>query len=217
MVPLSRLKRKRRSGGDLMQDLSHDTVVQAHIQRQQNDAQNTVVSPDDATVSIRAATPGDKEGLRRMFSRLSSKTIYRRFHLPYLNVPERTLALMSDGDHHDKEILLAVVGEEVVGHAMYVLSDNERDAEVAFVVEDRWQSKGVGKLLLARIAGRARSRGVEYFTGDVLGENGRVLGLLNAVFGEVRYVIGDSLYHFRAPLRTLRPATDLAPALRGAA
>jgi GNAT superfamily N-acetyltransferase len=147
-----------------------------------------------------------------MFSRLSSKSIYRRFHLPYRRVPEQMLNLMLDVDHY-KESLLAVAEEEIVGHAMYVKLANSGDAEVAFVVEDEWQSKGVGKLLLSEIAEKARRRDIETFTGQVLGENRRVLGLLNAVFVEVEYVISHSLYHFRVPLRTLkqtgRPVRDL--------
>ena len=184
-----------------MQDL-------VYRQRQQNDSQDTVISPGDLRVSIQAATLGDKERLRRMFSRLSSETIYRRFYLPYSQVPERTLALMLDVDHHGKEAFLAVVGEEVVGHAMCVWLDDEHAAEVAFIVEDGWQSKGLGKLLLSRIAEKARVRGIEHFTGGVLGENRRVLCLLNAVFAEVRYVMRDGLYQFRVPLWTLKPTTD---------
>jgi GNAT superfamily N-acetyltransferase len=191
-----------------MQDLVHRQI-------QQNYSRDTVISPGDPEVSVRAATPGDEERLRGMFSRLSLETIYRRFHLPYPRVPERTLALMLDVDHQDKESFLAIVGgEEVVGHAMYVRSDNARVAEVAFVIEDRWQSKGVGRLLLSQIAEGARIRGVEYFIGEVLGENRRVLGLLNAVFSEVRYVMRDGLYHFRVPLQTLKPAVDSARILR---
>jgi GNAT superfamily N-acetyltransferase len=88
---------------------------------------------------------------------------------------------------------------------------------VAFVVEDEWQSKGVGKLLLSEIAEKARRRDIETFTGQVLGENRRVLGLLNAVFVEVEYVISHSLYHFRVPLRTLKQTGRLVRDLRRAA
>jgi len=195
-----------------MQNAVYQRAGHTHSQKLQIDAQGEVVGRDVRAVSIRVATPDDKENLRRMFSRLSSKSIYRRFHLPYRRVPEQMLNLMLDVDHH-KESLLAVAEEEIVGHAMYVKLANSGDAEVAFVVEDEWQSKGVGKLLLSEIAEKARRRDIETFTGQVLGENRRVLGLLNAVFVEVEYVISHSLYHFRVPLRTLkqtgRPVRDL--------
>jgi GNAT superfamily N-acetyltransferase len=195
-----------------MQNPVYQRAGHTHSQKPQIDAQGEVVGRDVRAVSIRVATPDDEENLCRMFSRLFSKSIYRRFHLPYRRVPEQMLNLMLDVDHH-KESLLAVADEEIVGHAMYVKLANSGDAEVAFVVEDEWQSKGVGKLLLSEIAEKARRRDIETFTGQVLGENRRVLGLLNAVFVEVEYVISHSLYHFRVPLRTLkqtgRPVRDL--------
>jgi|SRR5215203_2105948 len=76
--------------------------------------------PRSATgVSIRVATPLDSEKVRTMFSRTSSETIYRRFHLPYPEVPEWMIALMLGADHH-KEALVAVAEEKMVGHAMCV-------------------------------------------------------------------------------------------------
>ncbi|MDQ3926210.1 MAG: GNAT family N-acetyltransferase, partial [Actinomycetota bacterium] len=128
------------------------------------------------------------------------------------------LDLMLDVDHYDKESLFAVAeNEEIVGHAMYAKLADSGDAEVAFVIEDEWQSKGVGKVLLAEIAEKARLRGVETFSGQVLGENRRVLGLLDAVFDEVEYVMRDSLYHFRVPLRALKPTARPVRLLRRAA
>jgi GNAT superfamily N-acetyltransferase len=192
-----------------MQDL-------VYRQRPQKDSRDTVIWPADSGVSIQTSTLMDRERLREMFSRLSSETIYRRFHLPYSQVPERILALMLNVDHHDSEAFVAVVGEEVVGHAMYVRLDNERCAEVAFVVEDGWQSRGIGKLLLSQIAEKARAKGVEYFTGGVLEGNQRVLDLLDVVFADVRYVMSAGLYQFRVPLRTLKPTTEPVRMLRRA-
>jgi GNAT superfamily N-acetyltransferase len=207
-IEVKKTKKRKESA---MQNPGYQRAGHTPSQRPQVDTK--VVGRDVRAVSIRVATPDDEENLCRMFTRLSSKSIYRRFHLPYRRVPEQMLNLMLDVDHHHKESLLAVAEEEIVGHAMYVKLADSGDAEVAFVVEDEWQSKGLGKLLLSEIAEKARRRDVEAFTGQMLGENRRVLGLLNAVFAEVEYVISDGLYHFRVPLRTLkltgRPARDL--------
>jgi len=170
----------------------------------------------DGQVSIRVATPRDRERLRGMFSRTSSETIYRRFHMPYPNVPGWMLALMLDADHHDKEALVAVAEGEIVGHAMCVRLGDGSEAEVAIIVEDRWQSKGVGKLLLSELAERARLRGIEFFTGEVLGQNRRMLGLVDAVFTDSQHEITYGAFRFRAPLRTLKP-TDHIRTLRRAA
>ncbi len=169
----------------------------------------------DTQVSIRVATPWDGERLRRMFSRVSSETIYRRFHIPYPDVPERTLAVMLDVEHHDKEFLVAVAEEEIVGHAMYVRLGGGSEAEIAIIVEDGWQSKGVGKLLLSELAKRARFRGIEIFTGEVLEQNRRMLGLA-AMFAGTGYSIQDGLCHVCMPLRTFESTEYAARTLRRA-
>jgi GNAT superfamily N-acetyltransferase len=135
-----------------------------------------------------------------MFSRTSSETIYRRFHLPYPEVPEWMLALMLGANHH-KEALVAVTEEKVVGHAMYVRLGDGTEAEIAIIVEDGWQSKGVGNSLLSELARRARLRGVETFTAEVLATNRPMLGLA-AMFAGTEYATADGVCHVRMPLQT---------------
>lgn len=167
-------------------------------------------------VCVRTVSSGDGEALRGLSSRLSKKTIYLRFHMPYPRVPEWAIASFMRLDHHAQS-LVATVGDDIVGHAMYVRSDGGREAEFALIVEDRLQSQGVGKLLLSKLAERALCRGVEIFTGEVLGENRRVLGLLDAVFAEVNYLMKDGVYHVRIPLRGLEPATNYLLRVKSAA
>jgi GNAT superfamily N-acetyltransferase len=158
------------------------------------------MNPVPSLVSVRPVSSEDREALGRMLSRLSARTIYERFHAPYPSVPAWALAGMVEADHDDKEALVAVVGAEIVGHAMYVrLGSGE--AELAVVVEDGWRSRGIGRLLLSELALRARSRGIDLFTGPVLGENRRALGALAAVFPGMRYGVSDGAYRVRAPLQ----------------
>ena len=202
--------RRARIGEDLMElemeGLVHEGAGQTHGEGPRIGTQ----------VSIQVATPRDGESLRRMFSRVSSETIYRRFLIPYPEVPERTIALVLDVDHNDKEFLVAIAEEEIIGHAMYARFGDGTEAEMAIIVEDGWQSKGVGKLLLSELAQRARLRGIELFTGEVLGTNRRMLGLA-AMFAGTVYTMEDGLCHVRMPLRPLEPAAYAARTLRRAA
>jgi hypothetical protein len=99
------------------------------------------MNPVPSPVSVRPVSSEDREALGRMLSRLSARTIYERFHAPYPSVPAWALAGMVEADHDDKVALVAVVGAEILGHAMYVrLGSGE--AELAVVVEDGWRSRG---------------------------------------------------------------------------
>jgi GNAT superfamily N-acetyltransferase len=161
-------------------------------------------------VAVRAVAPGDEDRLRRMFSRLSGRSIYQRFHAPYPSVPEWAVALFTEVDGHRRRSLVAVAGDEIVGHALYVRSDYGHDAEMAVLVEDGWQSNGVGRLLVSELARSAASRDVEIFTGEALGENQRALGLVTSVFAGTRYTLRGGAYHVRMPLRAPGPAANPA-------
>ena len=182
-----------------MQEMVHP-AGQEHGRRLEVGAREPASSRHGGAVRIRAVSSEDEEGLRRMFSRLSKKTIYERFHMPYPRVPGWALASFTRADEQAAS-LVAAVGDEIEGHPICLRADSGREAEFALVVEDRWQSQGLGKLLLSELAKRARHRGVKTFTGEVLGENRRVLGLLNAVFVEVDYLMKEGVYHVRVPLR----------------
>ena len=81
---------------------------QTHPLRPQTSGQYTSKWRDARAVSVRAATPHDKEKLRQRLSRLPPQTIHWRFHHAYPRVPEQLLDLMLDVDHYDKESLLAL-------------------------------------------------------------------------------------------------------------
>ncbi len=159
-------------------------------------------------VSVRPVLPGDEDLLRRMFSRLSGRSIYQRFHIPYPRVPGWAIALFTDVDGYQGESLVSVADDEIVGHALYVRSDYRHDAEMAVLVEDGWQSKGVGRLLVSMPG---------FFTREVLGENQRALVLVASVFAGTRYTVRGGVYNIRMPLRSPGPAANPASATRRAA
>ena len=169
-----------------------------------------IASSDDPEVRIRPVSSGVEEGLREMLSRLSRETIHKRFHLPMPHVPEWMLAYLTDVDHYDKEAVVAQVGDEIVGHAMYARQE-AREAEMAIVVEDRWQSRGIGRLLLSRLAEEAGRRRIESFTGTVLGENRDALRFFSSVLSKTKYEIKNGVYHLHLPLSGLDPTCGIGP------
>ncbi|MGH3086946.1 MAG: GNAT family N-acetyltransferase [Rubrobacteraceae bacterium] len=168
----------------------------------------TIRPKNDGALNIRRPSANDREKLRDMFDRLSEKSIHHRFHMPYPSVPEWMAVHLSKANRPGEGSLVAVAEGEIIAHAMYVV-ESLGEAEMAVMVEDRWQSRGVGKLLLFHLALEAKRRGVETFTAVVLGENRRMLGLLDTVFANVEYVAGGGAYKVRVPLSALKPVSKL--------
>jgi GNAT superfamily N-acetyltransferase len=139
-------------------------------------------------VEIRPIDPDDKDALARGFDRLSERSRYRRFLSPRGPLSDAELRYLTEVDHHDHEALVAVEPEtgEGVGVARFVRSpEDPKLAELAVAVADDWQGHGVGSLLAAELAKRARDEGITCFTALALAENDAILGLLQDL-GEVR-------------------------------
>ena len=174
----------------------------------ENGLPEVVALRDGYIVGIRAVSLGDGKLLRRMFSRLSRESIYWRFHMPYPSVPEWAVALFTSVDEAQGKYLVAVAGNEIVGYAMYARSEDGRSADIGILVEDEWQRRGIGKLLLSRLAAAARRRRIEAFTGVVLGENRPMMRLLAAVFTGIRSTLRGGQYEIYAPLSGFDTAQD---------
>ncbi len=83
-------------------------------------------------------------------------------------------------DHRDHEAFVAFdrVSGEGVGVARFVRLDDPEAAEVAVAVADDWQGRGVGTVLLSRLADRARALGVRRFRASLMADNRRMRELL---------------------------------------
>jgi RimJ/RimL family protein N-acetyltransferase len=138
-----------------------------------------VVIDDGLELLLRPLQPDDKRRIAQAFERLSPETRYRRFFAPLPRLNEQDLRYLTEVDHHDHEALAAVNPENgaIVGVARYVRSDDPTEAEVAVVVGDPWQGRGVATALLQRLVARAREEGIDHFVALVMSDNTEALEL----------------------------------------
>ena len=135
----------------------------------------------NADITIRPIAPGDAGRLRRFHGRLSSETVYLRFFSPHPQLSSREVDYFTHVDHQVREAVVASAGNEVVGVARFDCLPGTSDAEIAVVVEDAWQGRGVGSALLRRLTELATGVGVRRFVAEILAGNHRMLRLVNKV------------------------------------
>lgn len=165
-----------------------------------------VVLPDGAAVLIRAVQPDDAAGLERLFYRLSPESILNYFFVPLPQQPQWAARLgeVARADGVDHGALVALVEEEIVGVARYDRETASEQAEVALLIEDGWQQRGLGKRLVVRLVKEARCQGVKTFLANILGENRRALRLAGALFSTVEQQWDGPECLIRAPATALR-------------
>jgi acyl-CoA synthetase (NDP forming)/GNAT superfamily N-acetyltransferase len=148
-----------------------------------------VVVADGGTVHLRPIRPSDAQAILAFHAGLSTRTRYLRYFSAYPRIPERDLIRFTSVDHADRVALIAELGGEIIAVGRYERSPGADDAEVAFVVADAHQGRGIGSVLLEHLAAAARERGVTRFVAIVLAEN---TGMMR-VFREAGYEITRSL------------------------
>jgi len=136
-----------------------------------------VVTTDGGTVHVRPITPADADALVAFHGRLSPRTIHFRFFSPRPRLSPREVERFTTVDHDDRVALVAELGHELVAVARYDRLPATSSAEVAFVVGDAHQGRGLGTLLLEHLAAAARERGITRFFADTLPDNRRMIGV----------------------------------------
>jgi nucleotide-binding universal stress UspA family protein/RimJ/RimL family protein N-acetyltransferase len=125
-------------------------------------------------VDVRPIRASDRALLREAFERLSPESRYRRFLAPIHELSDAMLTYFSDVDHHHHEALVALDPStgRLIGVTRYIrVAGDTPAAELAVTVADEWQADGVGTVLVALLADRARDEGIRRFVGSMYWRN----------------------------------------------
>ncbi|HLI25222.1 MAG TPA: GNAT family N-acetyltransferase, partial [Acidimicrobiales bacterium] len=139
-----------------------------------------VVLADGSTMAVRPIVPGDAEGIDALHQRLSAETIYFRFFTPLPKLSPKMLEHLVNVDYRERMALVGILGDEIIGVARYErlptpAPDGGSQAEVAFLVDDAHQGRGIGSMLLEHLAAAAEDAGISRFVADTLPDNQRML------------------------------------------
>jgi GNAT superfamily N-acetyltransferase len=164
---------------------------------------------------IRPYESADADRVRAMSARLSRRSLYERFFSGMPSLPPMYLAALARVDHHDREALLALTGDAVIGTAEYVRDHAAPDhADLAVLVADDWQQRGLARRLVTALAVLAASRGIAIFKADVLLNNRSALAAIAGGWPQARPQRDGTTAHFELPI-SVPPDHQQAPAAAG--
>jgi len=138
---------------------------------------------DGSALRVRPIRPDDEHRLAELFDRLGPRTVYQRFFRAYDRLPDSWYHHFANVDYHTRLALVAeqrTSGEPVLrAVARYEPGERPGTTEIAIVVEDAWQGRGLGALLLDALFAAAEAQGHRRFTADVLAGNRPMLRVLS--------------------------------------
>ncbi|MFI6847981.1 GNAT family N-acetyltransferase [Kitasatospora sp. NBC_00085] len=137
---------------------------------------------DGGTARIRPITPADAGRLVEFYEQVSDQSKYFRFFAPYPRLSDKDVRRFTHHDFVNRVGLAVVIRDRFIATVRYDRidpdgrpSDTGTDAEVAFLVQDAHQGRGVASALLEHIAAVAQERGIRRFQAEVLPENRKMV------------------------------------------
>jgi len=160
----------------------------------------TMLLTDGTQIGFRPIHPTDEHRMRNLFYELSQQTIYYRFMSDLKRLPRKQIQDFVYIDHRNDIAVVGTVpeadGERIVSIGRYFLDPTTNLAEVAFVVLDDWQGKGIGKFLFNHLMKIARRNGIRGFTAEVLAQNRAMQAVFDHSNCKSRSKLSEGVYSY---------------------
>lgn len=166
-----------------------------------------VLLRDGGTARIRPITTADAARLVEFYEQVSDQSKYFRFFAPYPRLSDKDVRRFTHHDYVNRVGLAVVVRDRFIATVRYDrIDENGRpsedgtDAEVAFLVQDAHQGRGVASALLEHIGAVAQERGIRRFVAEVLPENRKMVKVFTDAGYTQRRSFADGVVHLEFDL-----------------
>lgn len=155
---------------------------------------------DGTEINFRPIHPTDEPRMRDLLYNLSRETLYYRFMSHQERFGQRQIQNFVYIDHRKDVAIVGVLpeayGDEIIAVGRYYLDERSNRAEVAFVVRDKWQNKGLGTFVFRHLVNIAKANGISGFTAEVLRNNNRMQAIFNHSGLNVTSTIEEGVYSY---------------------
>jgi acyl-CoA hydrolase/N-acetylglutamate synthase-like GNAT family acetyltransferase len=175
-------------------DVGESFIVAPH------EAKTSLLLDDGTKINFRPIHPTDEPKMKDLLYTLSQDALYSRFMTHIRRFPYKQIKDFVYIDHRKEVAIIGVLpeahGEDIIAVGRYYLDPRTNRAEVAFVVRDVWQDRGIGKFLFKYLTTIAKQHGITGFTAEVLRSNKRMQSVFNNSDLRVRSRLSDDIYSF---------------------
>jgi acetyltransferase len=170
------------------------------------DQRTEAVLKDGSVISIRPIRPEDAALLVEFFNGLSEASIIFRFLGPLKTLPPEWVNHFTRIDYTQD---VALVGakkieshERILGVCRIMRKPDSTRGELAVVIDDLWQGKGIGRILAERCITIAKKLGMESVWGIVSPQNMTFLSLAKKLGFTIEVEPGAGVYRIEMSLNS---------------
>jgi len=192
------------------EDLLKEAVKAKYVRAEMAEVDEFVIGPqelktsyllDDGTlVSFRPIHPTDEPRIRDLFYGVSAETLFYRFMSRMKWISREQVQNFVYIDHRTEVAIVGTLpeafGEDIIAVGRYYLDPHTNRAEVAFIVDDAWQNRGIGSFLLKHLITIAKRNGIAGFTAEVLRDNRAMQTVFQKSGCKVRSQLKEDIYYY---------------------
>ncbi len=161
----------------------------------------TYLVNDGTEIQFRPIHPTDEPLMRDLLYDLSKETLYYRFMSHNQRFGHKEIQNFVYVDHRKDVAIVGTIpeahGDDIVAVGRYYLDEKTNRAEVAFVIRDEFQNKGLGTFIFRHLITLAKASGIAGFTAEVLRDNKRMQAIFNHSGYKVQSVVEEGVYSVR--------------------
>lgn len=146
-------------------------------------------------LAIRPIDAADTARLIAAHDRLSPEARRLRFFRPHPVMSEEEAEYFTHVDHVDREAVVATIGDDIVAVGRYDRV-SPTEAEIAIVVGDAFQGRGIATRLLDELASHALEVGITTFVADTFGDNRAAIALMRHWSPKRKATFDSGFMHF---------------------
>ncbi len=163
-----------------------------------------VLLRDGQAAHLRPIGGDDEQRLVEFYEQVSAESKYMRFFAPMPRLSDRDIQRFTHVDHHDRVAFVLTVAHKIIAVGRFdKITDGSTgpvEAEVAFLVQDAHQGRGIAQLLLEHLAQAGRERGVDKFVAEVLPDNTRMIQIFREAGYQVAGGFEDGVMRLEFPI-----------------
>lgn len=161
---------------------------------------------DRSKVFLRPIKPTDVSLWVELYNSLSSMSKYYRFFSSHREPSQKMIKQYIEIDYVNNFAIVAIAEENgrerMVGVARYILDPPPDEAELAIVIADDWQNRGLGTKMLLHIVEIMIKRKIKKIHGDIFLENRKMLQLIHeSGFDQIKKDDAYGVRHFKLKLQ----------------
>lgn len=176
-----------------------------------------VVLRDGRVAHLRPIQPADADALVAFYDGVSEEARYMRFFAPKPRLTDAEVYHFTHLDHRARVGFAVTTSGRIIAVGRYERlgardARGRVQAEVAFLVQDAHQGRGISQLLLEHLAQAGRERGIEVFVADALADNQRMMSVFVDSGYTVRRQLEGGIVRMEFPIDSTQTSMDVMQA-----